>query len=312
MERREFLWTTAAAASSVFAGSRSGSSGRRRRYARTPFGRIAYLEKGRGPGALFLHGFPLSGFQWRGAIDRLPDIRRCVAPDFLGLGDTEVNPAQNVDPGSQASMLAAFLDAIGMPVADVVASDSGGAVAQIFLTRYPQRVRSLLLTNCDAEPDSPPPALLPVIELARAGKFADEWLGRWLADKRLARSAEGIGGMCYASGSHPTDEAIECYFAPVLRSPARKQLLHRYATALERNALQGIGPALKASNVPVRIVWGTADTIFSASSAEFLNQAFGNSRGVRRLPGSKLFWPEERPEVVAEEARRLWAANGKG
>ena len=89
------------------------------------------------------------------------------------------------------TMLAQLLDKLSIPAVDIVANDSGGAIAQLFVTRYPKRVRSLLLTNCDTEPDSPPPAVLPVIELARAGKFADEWLVPWLADKVLARSGEG-------------------------------------------------------------------------------------------------------------------------
>jgi len=42
---------------------------------------------------------------------------------------------------------------------------------------------------------------------------------------------------------------------------------------------------------------------------ERLDHAFGNSRGVRLLQGSKLFWPEELPDVIAEETRRPW---GKG
>jgi hypothetical protein len=55
-------------------------------------------------------------------------------------------------------------------------------------------------------------------------------------------------------------------------------------------------------------VWGTADDIFSAKSPDYLAGTFGNVHGLHRLEGSKLFWPEERPEVVVEEARRLWAA----
>jgi len=31
-----------------------------------------------------------------------------------------------------------------------------------------------------------------------------------------------------------------------------------------------------------------------------------NSRGVRRIAGAKLFFPEEFPDVIAEEARKLW------
>ena len=60
----------------------------------------------------------------------------------------------------------------------------------------------------------------------------------------------------------------------------------------------------------MRIVWGSADTIFSADNPGFLERSFGRSVGVRRLAHSKLFWPEERPEVIAEEAQQLWAAQG--
>ncbi|HVI58253.1 MAG TPA: alpha/beta hydrolase [Luteimonas sp.] len=279
-----------------------------RRYARTGFGDIAYVERGEGPAALFLHGFPLNGFQWRGAIARLAPYRRCIAPDFLGMGHTRVADGQACGPDAQVAMLLALLDALSVDSVDVVANDSGGAVAQLLVTRHRERVRTLLLTNCDTEDDSPPPALLPVIALARQGRFVDEWLGRWHADPALARSPEGIGGMCYADPAHPTDEAIDAYFAPLLSTPRRTANAHAYAIALERNALAGIGPALARCTVPTRIVWGTADTIFSPRNPDFLDHAFGQSRGVRLLAGSKLFWPEERPDVIAEEARRLWGA----
>lgn len=281
-----------------------------RRHTRTAFGRVAHVERGGGPAALFLHGFPLNGFQWRGALDRLGAYRRCIAPDFLGMGYTEVADGQSCAPDAQVAMLVALLDALQVGRTDVIANDSGGAVAQLLVAHHPERVRSLLLTNCDTEEDSPPPALLPVIELARQGRFVDEWLAPWRRDHALARSAAGIGGMCYADPAHPTDEAIETYFAPLLASRRSRDFAHAYAIAQEKNALAGIGPALARSRVPVRIVWGSADTIFSADNPGFLDRSFGRSLGVRRLPHSKLFWPEERPDVIAEEARQLWAAQG--
>lgn len=278
-----------------------------RRHARTALGDIAYVERGSGEAALFLHGFPLNGFQWRGALERLSGCRRCIAPDFLGMGYTEVAPGQAVGPDAQVQMLVALLDKLGIGTVDLVANDSGGAVAQLFVARHRQRVRTLLLTNCDVECDSPPPALLPVIALAKEGRFVDEWLGRWRADKTLARSPEGIGGMCYASGAHPSDEAIDTYFTPLLSSPRRKALAHAYALALERNPLAGITAQLERCTVPARIVWGMGDTIFLPGDADYLDRTFPNSSGVRRLRDSKLFWPEERPDVIAEEARGLWA-----
>jgi len=85
-----------------------------RRFAQTSFGRIAYVERGRGEAALFLHGFPLNSFQWRGALDRLSPYRRCIAPDFLGLGYTEVAEGQSVAPDAQVVMLIALLDSLGI------------------------------------------------------------------------------------------------------------------------------------------------------------------------------------------------------
>lgn len=274
-----------------------------RRHAQTRFGRIAYVERGRGEAALFLHGFPLNGFQWRGALDRLSAHRRCIVPDLLGLGYTEVAAGQNLAPAAQVEMLVALLDELGAERVDLVANDSGGAVAQLLITRHPQRVRTLLLTNCDTEGECPPPAMAPVIELAHNGQFVQQWLAPWLADKALARSPQGLGGTTYSFPQHPTDEAIEMYLTPLVRDPART---HAYALALERNSLAGIEPLLRRSTVPTRIVWGMADTIFSPAGAEYLDRTLGASRGVRRIVQAKLFFPEEYPDLIAEEARQLW------
>lgn len=281
---------------------------RRRRFITTPYGDVACLVRGAGPVALFLHGFPLNADQWRDSITALAPYRRCVAPDLLGLGYSRVAAGADVSPGTQVRMLVALLDALGAADADVIANDSGGAVAQLLLARHPARVRTLLLTNCDTEIESPPAAMRPVIELSKQGRFADEWLAPWLADPTLARSAHGIGGLCYANPAQPTDAALRSYFTPLLSSAEGKRRLHEYAIALEANALAGIGPALAASRAPVRVVWGMDDTIFSAAGAEHLARAFGNSHGMRQLENAKLFWPEERPDVIAAQARILWEA----
>jgi haloalkane dehalogenase len=57
-----------------------------RRFADTAFGRIAYVERGAGPPALFVHGALLNGFQWRHQLAGLSDVRRVIAPDSLAMG----------------------------------------------------------------------------------------------------------------------------------------------------------------------------------------------------------------------------------
>jgi haloalkane dehalogenase len=277
-----------------------------RRVAHTRYGDVAYVAHGTGRALLLLHGFPLNGFQWRGVIARLAPHARCIAPDFLGMGHSRCRPDQDLGPESQVHMLVALLDELGVRRVDVIANDSGNTVAQLLAVRHPQRIRSLLLTNGDTELQSPPSAMLPVIQLAREGRFVDQWLAPWHSDPRLARSAQGIGGMCYADPAHPTDEALRMYFGPAVGSAERKAALHRYAITLERNALAGISTALMERHLPVRVVWGMGDTIFDAANAEYLAGNFPNSHGVRRLPGAKLFWPEEQPNLIAVQARILW------
>lgn len=326
MDRREFLQLTVSAlavaplvacTSGALRGASPSASGgagvtdaaafrAMRRSVSTRFGKIAYVDRGSGDGVLFLHGFPLNSFQWRGVIDRVWTHRRCIAPDFLGLGYTEVAEGQSVAPNVQVEMLVALLDALSIQTVDLVANDSGGAIAQLFVTRHPERVRTMLLTNCDVENDSPPPAVLPVIALAREGKFATQTFLPQLADKAFARSAEGIGGQCFTYPDHPTDEAVDYYFQPLVANPRRIQLTDAYALGLDPNPLAGLEPLLKRCTVPTRIVWGTGDPIFSQASPDYLDHTLPRSRGVRRIPGAKLFFIEEFPEVIAEEALRLW------
>src|SRR5262245_20541153 len=140
-----------------------------RRFADTPSGRIAYIEQGSGPVLLLIHGVPLNGYHWRHVIAALRDLRRCIAIDLMSLGYTEIAPSQPVSFTAQAAMLAQFLDALAIDKVDLVANDSGGAIAQIFAVRNPHRLRTLTLTNCDAHDNWPPALTLPMVEAARHG-----------------------------------------------------------------------------------------------------------------------------------------------
>ena len=77
-----------------------------RRFADVSSGRIAYLDQGKGPVALFIHGVPLNGYHWRHVIKRVRHRRRCIAIDLMGLGYSEIAPAQDVSFATQARMIA--------------------------------------------------------------------------------------------------------------------------------------------------------------------------------------------------------------
>jgi pimeloyl-ACP methyl ester carboxylesterase len=204
-------------------------------------------------------------------------------------------------------MLVQLLDFLGEHSVDIVASDSGGSVAQLFAAYHPQRVRTLLLTNCDSSIDSPPKAITDLIADVRGGIATEKYLLQPLKDRALARSPQGLIGACFTYPDKFLNETLDCYLRPLAQSPVRTQQFGQFALALEQNVLAEAEPALKRFPGPVRIVWGTGDVIFSPDSPDWLNRTFPNSHGVRRLEGAKLFWPEEFPDVIAEEARTLWS-----
>jgi haloalkane dehalogenase len=60
--------------------------------------RMAYVEVGAGDPIVFLHGNPTSSYLWRRVIPHLESLGRCVAPDLIGMGDSDKLPESG--PGS--------------------------------------------------------------------------------------------------------------------------------------------------------------------------------------------------------------------
>ena len=279
-----------------------------RRFASLPMSRVAYVEYGHGPAALFLHGYPLNSFQWRGALERLHTHRRCIAPDFMGMGFTQTPEEQALTPATQVVMLATLLDTLHVEAVDLVANDSGGLVAQLFVAAYPNRVRSLLLTNCDVDENNPPPQFLPLVDLARKGACAERFFLPQVNDKQLARSPKGLGGLAYTYPDKLSDQAIEMYLRPLVETPLKRAQIDRYTVSLGTNVLVAIREDLRRWTGPARLVWGLKDPLFGVEWAEWLNRTLPGSRGIRRVEGANLFFPEEMPDLIAEEAKGLWAS----
>jgi len=277
-----------------------------RKFTETPFGRIAYVERGHGPAAFFLHGWPLNGFHWRGSMARLSDIRRCVAADFMGLGYTEVPADADLSPVNQCEMIVTVMDALKIDSADLVSNDSATAIAQLLAARHPDRVRSMLITNGDVHTNSPPETLKPTIEEARQGLLIER-LEKQLLDPRIGQTSQGLG-VVYTNPVFVTPELLEVYLRPLVSSPTKRRQCQDYGVAFEPNPLPAIEQELKDSRIPARILWGTGDELFPREWAQWLDRTLPKSQGVRYVEGAKLFFTEEFPEIVAEEARRLWAA----
>ncbi|HEY7072206.1 MAG TPA: alpha/beta hydrolase [Acidimicrobiales bacterium] len=268
----------------------------------TSFGRIAYREAGDGPTALFVHGVLANGSLWDGVIAEVAPLRRCLAPDLLGHGETaDTDPAQDLSFGPQAAMLVELVEALGCGPVDLVGNDSGGAICQIFAARRPDLVRSLALTNCDTAGNVVPEALVPFMEGARRGEALD--LFEMMAgDLSVARAALGTG---LADPDGVSDDVIRAFVEPVLRHERSERAIQRWMTDLTDRDLQAVQDDLGRLDVPTLLLWGTDDVFFPVDDARGLAALIPGAELVE-VPGAKLFHPLEQPDLLAGHLRRLW------
>jgi pimeloyl-ACP methyl ester carboxylesterase len=277
-----------------------------RRSVQTASGRISYTEQGEGPVALFVHGVLLNGHLWRHQLAHLSDIRRCIAVDLLAHGDTEIAPDQDVSVTANANMLKEFLDALKIEQVDLVGNDSGGGIAQIFAASYPERVRSLTLTDCDAHDNWPPEAFKPFLAMAAAGGLRGT-LDAMLSDKSVYRSPQALGP-AYEHPERLTDDSIEKYLRPLVRTEQRTRDLQRFLAAFDNKHTLAVEAGLKKLKAPTLIVWGTDDMYFDVKWSRWLADTIPGARRRVEFKGARIFFPEERWAEFNEELRAHWQA----
>jgi pimeloyl-ACP methyl ester carboxylesterase len=261
----------------------------------TPSGRMSYAEAGSGPVALFVHGVIMNKHLWRRQLAGLSDIRRCIAVDLLAHGDTEIDQKQDVTVTANANMLREVLDALKIAKVDVVGNDSGGGISQIFAALNPDRVRTLTLTNCDTHDNWPPEAFKPFVEMTIAGGLSAT-LNAMLTDKAIYRSP-GALGPAYEHPEQVSDEAIEIYLRPLVRTEQRTRDLQRFVAAFDHKHTVAIEPKLRQLQAPTLIVWGTDDIYFPVKWAHWLAETIPGAKPPVELERARLFFIEERAEL---------------
>jgi pimeloyl-ACP methyl ester carboxylesterase len=274
------------------------------RSVQTPSGLVSYTEQGTGPVALFVHGVLLNGYLWHNQLADLSDIRRCIAVDLLAHGDTEIAPDQDVSVTANAKMLEEFLDALHIDQVDLVGNDSGGGISQIFAALYPERVRSLTLTDCDAHDNWPPEAFKPFLAMAAAGGLRAT-LDAMLTNKAAYRSPQAMGP-AYEHPEQLSDDSIEKYLRPFLRSEQRLHDLERFLAAFDNKHTLAIEDRLKTLKAPTLIVWATEDVYFDLKWSHWLADNIPGTRRRVEFQGARIFFPEERWQDFDKELRSHW------
>jgi pimeloyl-ACP methyl ester carboxylesterase len=274
----------------------------------TRSGRISYLDVGAGPVALFVHGIATNAYLWRNVIESLAAHRRCIAVDLPLHGQSPVTEGQDLSISGLASIIEDFCDALGLGAIDLVGNDTGGAVAQVFAARNPERLVTFTLTNCDTSDNLPPESFKPVVEQAIAGTLAPIAIE---LIKDLSAAREIAFGTSYEHPEEQDLEVVRAYLEPCFGTIEHAREFERMLAALDPGDLKKIEPQLRTLTVPTLVVWGTGDESFDVSWAYWLRDTIPGVTRVATVEGARLFFPEERPADLVGPLMQHWASYGE-
>lgn len=114
---------------------------------------MAYVEVGMGDPIVFLHGNPTSSYLWRNVIPLLTGLGRCLAPDLVGMGDSDKSPSLAYRFVDQARYLDAWFDAMQLtsPIT-LVLHDWGSGLGFFWAHRHPDRVKAIVYMEALVQP----------------------------------------------------------------------------------------------------------------------------------------------------------------
>ena len=109
--------------------------------------KMAFIDEGEGDPILFLHGNPTSSYLWRNIIPHVQGMGRIIAPDLIGMGDSE--KLDGVDSSSytfleHADYLYGLIDQLGLDKVTLVIHDWGSALGFHWARLNPEKIKSVI------------------------------------------------------------------------------------------------------------------------------------------------------------------------
>jgi pimeloyl-ACP methyl ester carboxylesterase len=260
-----------------------------------PAGTIRYREAGQGKPVVFVHGYLVDGRLWDGVVDALSDRCRCIAPDWpIGAQQVAMKPDADLTPYGIAATIAAFLEALDLEDVTIVGNDSGGAMSQVLVTRHPERIGRLVLTNCDTHENFPPGIFktMPPIAALPGGMAM---LAAPFRIPALARAA-----FKPFSKKPIPPELVASWMQPGLHDPEVKRDVKKVTVGMNKRYTLEAAEKLRTSELPVLLTWAPGDRFFPLKYAERLVADTPNARLVE-VPDSATFVPLDQPQRLAEE-----------
>jgi pimeloyl-ACP methyl ester carboxylesterase len=255
-------------------------------------GTVRYRDSGTGPAMVFIHGALVDGRLWDPVVERLS--ARCVVPDLpLGAHRVAVRPDADLSPTGLADLIGELIERLDLRDVTLIGNDTGGALCQFVVTRHPERIARLVLTNCDAFDNFPPALFRPLGALARVRLLTAALQPLRLRPLRRLPFAFG-----WLTRRRLPDELLDAWVEPFLSDAAVRRDARRFLLAIDREALLDNTALLHDFDRPVLIAWAPEDRFFPLDHAHRLAAIFPRARLVE-IPDSYTFVSLDQPERLA-------------
>ncbi|MEU5850318.1 alpha/beta fold hydrolase [Saccharopolyspora shandongensis] len=262
--------------------------------------RLAYRRTAGSTGEtlVFLHGTPSHSHIWR---DVIPPVEAAghgvLAYDLLGYGASERPPNRDTSVEAQADLLGEVLAQQEIRRCSLIAHDIGGAVAQIFATRHPDRVQRLMLIDAVSYDSWPSSTWRKIIR-----DHLDDYAAMPQADFEAMLTRQLT--MTVTDPTRMTGETLETYLAPHKTPMGRASFFEHQVRHYDSTPTRRVAPLLKTLTAPTRIVWGAEDSWQPVTFAKRLAEDIPNAT-LTVVPDTGHFLMEENPTRVVEEIQAL-------
>jgi haloalkane dehalogenase len=127
-----------------------------KRHVRVHGRQMAYVERGEGEPIVFLHGNPTSSYLWRNVVPYLESLGRCIAPDLIGMGDSDKLQPSRPDSYrfvEHRHYLDRLLEVLGVSErVTLVVHDWGSALGFDWASRHREQVRGVAYMEAIVRP----------------------------------------------------------------------------------------------------------------------------------------------------------------
>jgi pimeloyl-ACP methyl ester carboxylesterase len=249
---------------------------------------------GEGAPIVFVHGALANANLWRQVVPRLDGFTRVTLDLPLG-SHTEPVPEADLAPPALADLIAGSIEALDLGEVTLVGNDSGGALAQILVTRRPERIGRLVLTSCDAFDNFPPRVFRIVLAPAQVPGLIPLVLGP-LRVRKLRRLPIAYGWLT----REPIDRRTEdSYVLPVLGDRGIRRDVRRLLSGLDARHTLDAAARLSGFDRPALIAWSAEDRFFPTAHAERLARILPDAN-LELIEGARTYSPEDQPDRLAE------------